>query len=189
MRTALLNAVVIKGVAETDAVADATDVAAGDAGPILAELAEAGLIRYRSGRLTGWSPTAEGRTELTRLIRTEALARPPEDVYQAFVAVNADFKQLCTDWQEVRPSVTAELVDRLAAVHGRVGQVVEAFAAAQARFAAYARRLDAARERFAGGDPDALTGIGADSYHGVWMELHADILATLERSRGAQDGA
>jgi len=189
MRTALLNAVVIKGVAETDAVADATDVAAGEAGPLLAELAEAGLIRYRSGRLTGWSPTAEGRTELTRLIHEDGLDRPSEDVYQAFVAVNADFKQLCTDWQAVRPSVTAELTDRLAAVHGRVRQVVEAFAAAQPRFAAYGRRLDAARERFAGGDPDALTGVRPGSYHGVWMELHADILATLERARGAQDGA
>jgi hypothetical protein len=70
-----------------------------------------------------------------------------------------------------------------------VREVVGAFAAAQARFAAYARRLDTARERFTDGDPDALTGIGAGSYHGVWMELHADILATLERSRGAQDGA
>jgi hypothetical protein len=103
--------------------------------------------------------------------------------------VNADFKRLCTDWQAVRPAVTSGLTDRLAAVHGRVRQVIDAFAAAQARFAAYNRRLDAARERFLGGDPDALTGVRADSYHGVWMELHADILTTLGRSRSAQDGA
>jgi hypothetical protein len=189
VRTALLTAVVIKGVAETDAVADATDVAVDEAGRILAELAEAGLVRHRSGRLTGWSPTAQGRAELTRLIRVEGLARPPEDVYHAFVAVNAEFKQLCTDWQAVRPQVSSALTDRLAAVHVQVRQVIDAFAAAQPRFAAYRRRLDAARERFVRGDPDALTGVRADSYHGVWMELHADILTTLDRPRTAQDGA
>jgi hypothetical protein len=188
MRTALLNAVVIKGVAETGAVADATGVAAEEAARILAELAESGLIRYRSGRLTGWSPTAEGRAELPRLISAEDLARPDDSVYEAFVAVNADFKRLCTDWQAVRPAVTAELTARLSGVHERVHAVVEEFAAAQPRFAAYDRRLSAARDRFLSGDADALTGVGADSYHGVWMELHADILTTLGRTRGEQDG-
>lgn len=188
MRTALLNAVVIKGVAETDAVADATDVAAEEAGRILAELAESGLVRYRNGRLTGWSPTAEGRAELPRLIREEDLARPDESAYETFVEVNADFKRLCTDWQEVRPTVTAELTGRLSGVHDRVHAVVEAFTAAQPRFAAYDRRLTAARDRFLGGDADAMTGVGGDSYHGVWMELHADILTTLGRTRGERDG-
>jgi hypothetical protein len=194
MRTALLTTVVVKGVAGTDAVADAADLTVDEAGRILAELAEAGLVRHRSGRMTGWSPTAEGRAELPRLIRAAGLRLPPEDVYQDFVAVNADFKRLCLDWQVTRPAVTAELTGRLADVHERVGRVVDGFAAAQTRFAAYGRRLDAARGRFLAGDPDALTGIRAESchtmsYHTIWMELHADILATLGRARTEQDGS
>jgi hypothetical protein len=172
MRTALLNAVVIKGVAETEAVADATDVASDDAARVLAELADAGLVRLRTGRMTGWSPTAEGRAELTRLIRAGDQSRPDDQVHRDFLPVNADFKQLCTDWQAVRPTVTPDLVDRLSDVHGRVLAVIDACAAAQPRFAAYRRRLDTARERFLGGDADALTGVRSDSYHGVWMELH-----------------
>lgn len=189
MRTALLNAVVIKGVAETDAVADATDVATDEAGRILAELAEEGLIRHRTGRLTGWSPTAEGRAERARLMRAERLDEAPEDAYLAFVTVNGDLKRLCTTWQTLRPTITPDITDQLTAIHHQVREVIDSFAKAQARFAAYGRRLDAARERFVGGDPTALTAARADSYHGVWMELHADILATLDRPRTALDGA
>nr|QLJ96933.1 MarR family transcriptional regulator [Micromonospora carbonacea] len=189
MRRDLLQTVVVKGIAETSAVADAADVPVADAEGVLADLAAAGLIRRRTGRLAGWTPTAEGRAQLVRLVRADPASRPPDTVHRDFVAVNADFKQVCTEWQRARPDVTAELTDRLTGVHDRVRPVIDACAAVQPRFAAYRRRLDTALRRFTGGDADALTGVRQGSYHGVWMELHADLLTSLDRPRTAQDGA
>jgi hypothetical protein len=222
VRREVLNAVVIKGVAETAAVADATDLPPDEVGAVLAELAEAGLVRHRTGRLVGWSATAPGRTERSRLMREwrvdPAAEQPPEAAYHAFVAVNADLKRLCTDWQTMRAAaesssgpapgsasdvapasasgaesgtpVDPDIAERLGTIHREVLQaVVEPFAKAQVRFAAYGRRLDGARRRFTAGDLAALTAPRQDSYHGVWMELHADILATLDRERTAVDGA
>ena len=189
MRAELLNAVVVKGVAETGALADAIDVPEAEAGPVLAELAEKGLIRYRSGRLGGWMATEPGREERARLMRAQRLVLPDDRAYSVFVVANAELKRQCLSWQTADAPELAQYVEELAVIHAQVHQVIGVFQRVRPRFAAYARRLDATRERFLAGDPHALTGVGADSYHTVWMELHSDILATLDRPRNTIDGA
>ncbi|EEP70552.1 hypothetical protein MCAG_00879 [Micromonospora sp. ATCC 39149] len=64
MRRDLLQTVVVKGIAETSAVADAADVPVADAEGVLADLAAAGLIRRRTGRLAGWTPAEERAAKL-----------------------------------------------------------------------------------------------------------------------------
>jgi len=200
VRREVLNAVVIKGIAGTDAVADAVDLPADEVAKVLTGLADEGLVKERTGRLAGWAPTAEGREERTRLMREHRddpdASQPDEAAHAAFTEVNTVFKQLCTDWQAVKAAhppvpgapVDAGIAERLAEVHVRVLPVVDRFTAAQPRFGAYARRLAAAKDRFTGGDANALTSPRQDSYHDVWMELHADILATLGLARTAADG-
>src|ERR1700681_145184 len=69
----------------------------------LRSLDTAGLVSYRSGRITGWTLTVKGRSE-------HADARPSDleapgcrstvaDAYRRFVTVNEPFLAVCTDWQ------------------------------------------------------------------------------------------
>lgn len=189
MDTELLNAVVIKGIAETGAIADALDIPRDRAGQILADLADRGLIRHRAGRISGWGPTESGRAERTRLMRAQRLELPDETAYATFVEANAELKSLCTEWQTTDTRNPADFGDRLADIHARILEILDVFQQLRPRFAAYTRRLTTARERFLAGDETALTGLDPDSYHSVWMELHSDILATLDRPRTAADGS
>ena len=54
------------------------------------------------------------------------------------------------------------------------------------RFEGYSRAYDAAAARAWAGRHDWVDGVGIDSCHVVWMELHEDLLATLglQRSHG-----
>ena len=52
------------------------------------------------------------------------------------------------------------------------------------RFDGYADRFSAALDRADQGDGSWVAGIGIDSCHTVWFQLHEDLLATLNIERG-----
>jgi hypothetical protein len=65
--------------------------------------------------------------------------------------------------------------------------VIEHLAMALPRFARYGRRLSAALSRLQGGDAAGFARPMADSYHDIWMELHNDVVLSLQRERSAAD--
>jgi hypothetical protein len=65
-----------------------------------------------------------------------------------------------------------------------VGPLVARLGAVLDRFGGYDDRFSAALRRVTTGGPTWVNRVGSDSCHGVWMELHEDLVATLGLRRG-----
>ena len=62
-------------------------------------------------------------------------------------------------------------------------------ARASARFATYRVRLAAALEAARGGDGRFVASPRVDSFHGVWFELHEDLIVLAGRTRAEETAA
>ncbi|MGH3587463.1 MAG: transcriptional regulator [Pseudonocardia sp.] len=152
----------------------------------------------------GWSLTERGRDEDGRLVAAELAADPTgrattvvREVLDAFDPLNGRLRQACTDWQ-LRPGPGGRLdvndhgdsawdgrvLDELVDVVDGVRPLLARLAAVLDRFAGYDERLDGALSGASAGDGSRVAGLGARSVHGVWMELHEDLLATAGVPRG-----
>jgi hypothetical protein len=193
----VLHALVIKGFASSSALSVASELTVDDVEAVLAGLRARDLAVYREGRVTGWAPTAEARRldrERTALIGSDREA--VLNVYQRFAAVNGRFKQACTDWQ-LRDGTTpndhgdaaydASVIARLAAIDDEAGRLCAELEAALPRAARYRGRLAEARRAVETGDPSRFVKPLNESYHDVWMELHQDLLVSLQLERTAND--
>jgi hypothetical protein len=197
-RFLVLHALTVKGVASEAALADVTGIPEDQISAELQQMLEAGLVRYRKGRLGGLALLDAGRAEHRALlpgdVGEEAKAALTE-VYAAFLPVNGRFKNLCTRWQLRGPEPNdhtdadydAGLVGELAALHTEATAFLEPAALVLARLGRYPLRLGAALERVSDGEVAAFTKPLSDSYHDIWMELHQDLLTTLGRTRDARD--
>lgn len=149
----------------------------------------------------GWSLTEAGRSEDERRLAAEldaAAARPVVlDVHARFVPLNARFLDAATRWQ-VRPLPGQPMaandhtdhrwddrvLDDLRSVGGALAPLDAELASRLARLGGYARRYEDASLRASRGERRWVDGLGIDSCHTVWMQLHEDLLATLGFERG-----
>jgi pyruvate,orthophosphate dikinase len=187
----LLQVLSVKGRATPDTLQAATGV---DTTEAIARFEEAGLIEptrlgYRVTELG--SRRAE---ELYELERRQAAALI-SDVYEAFVPINDELKQIVTDWQ--MRTVRGELVindhadlsydqaviARLHDADAKVSVALAPLAAALPRFALYARRLQQALACVRDGDHSMIAAPIKDSYHTVWFELHEELIILSGRTR------
>lgn len=199
-RLLTLHALRLKGIAEPAAVAALFSLDEDDVVAELAELERSDLVRYRHGRMPGWSLTPEGTAYGEKLLGDEldeAGARETvERAYGEFLTFNDDLLAVCTAWQ-LRTvdgvSVVNDHADveydrgvhmRLQELHARIEPVLDALAGALTRFAGHGRRLRNALAKVVAGDNDYFTKPMFPSYHSAWFELHEDLLATLGRQRG-----
>lgn len=145
--------------------------------------------------------TPEGRARLAELLAEERRAADPTAltaVYDDFRSVNADFKELVTDWQlkdgkpnaHDDPDYDAAVLARLESVHQRARSIIHAAAAQLPRLGAYATKLGAALDKVKAGDRAWLTRPLIDSYHTVWFELHEELILAmgLTREEAARSG-
>lgn len=189
-KTLLLHAVRIRGMASVQDLAGVTAIGVDALEKLLDDAAAEGLVRHRTGVLTGWSMTPAGRDEhgaRTRADLEESGLEPRLALaYEQFLALNESFKAVCTTWQlEDKPPGCVSSVEE---IHGALTVVIDELCGIDARFGTYAERFGSALERLKNGDTDALTKPLSGSYHDVWMELHQDLLLTLGRERSAADG-
>lgn len=160
-----------------------------------------GLATERSGRISGWVLTPDGRAAHAALLAGELEQRGAqaavEEANTAFLALNEPFKALCTRWQMLPDgsindhgdaAYDASVVEDLGPVHERVVALTAQLAGALPRYDRYPRAFTAARERLLAGDRKAFAAPLSESYHDAWMELHQDLLSTLGRERSAADG-
>lgn len=157
--------------------------------------------RVEFAGLAGWSLTESGRAEGERRVAEELSHTGAQPVVEAahttFAVLNDRFLGTLTRWQ-IRPQPWDEMaandhtdhrwdervLDELAS-HGRrlavlcadLGRALERFGGYGARFAAAVARVDAGQVAW-------VDGLGVDSCHRVWIELHEDLLATLGLERG-----
>jgi hypothetical protein len=114
---------------------------------------------------------------------------------ERFELINAELKQLITDWQTVElagervvndhsdPAYDDEIIGRLGDLHERFESVLNAMAASQARLRCYGKKLGDALERAEDGAIEWVSDAKIESYHTVWFELHEDLLRILGRER------
>ncbi len=199
-----LHALRLRSLCEAEVVAARFDLAPTVVAQVLAGAADAGRVRYRAGRLSGWSLTGAGRRYAEGLLADElaaAGARPAvEATYGRFLALNAMVLEVCTDWQVVQlggqqvvndhadADRDAAVLARFSALHARALPVVDELPGALERLGGYGARLAHAHDRVVAGEHTWLTRPTVDSYHTVWFELHEDLLATLGRTRSDERG-
>ncbi len=115
--------------------------------------------------------------------------------YDRFERVNAELKQLITDWQtldvggqKVRNDHSdkthdARVLDKLGDLHERFTPILRAMSTVVSRLARYQAKLDHAIDRAEGGDVQWVSDAKIESYHTVWFEMHEDLLRLLGRQR------
>lgn len=79
------------------------------------------------------------------------------------------------------------VIVRLEKIHLDALAAVTQLSNGLARLAMYGPRLTNALARVQAGEQAAFARPMADSYHDIWMELHQDLLVTLQLERTAAD--
>jgi hypothetical protein len=189
------HALRIKGFAKSDTLAEIADLPVEDVDVHLAQLQASGFAAYREARGL-WQLTPDGRSahaiELAADV-TETVRLDLHPLYERFLELNHQFKNLCGDWQlrdgspndHSDASYDAVVIERLVDLDGRAAPIVEGMGDVLGRLGPYAPRLEATRQRVVDGEINLFTGVMCGSYHDVWMELHEDLLLTqgLDRAK------
>jgi pyruvate,orthophosphate dikinase len=191
---AILRALRLKGRASPQELATASGVSEREVAWILTDLVEAGGAREVNGSYMLLPPARERLNVLLEEEREGVDADAVNELYEAFAAVNQDFKQLATDWQtrDGEPNEHADaaydqqVLDRLPPIHERVAPIVDGVAVLAPRLAPYRSRLENALERVRAGEHAWLLKPLIDSYHTVWFELHEELIALAGLSREAE---
>jgi len=200
-RLLVLHTLRLRGFVDSDTVAHRTGVDAATVAEILEQARADGHVVERSGRISGWILTPDGRAAHAGLLADELAERgcrsEVELANEAFLALNEPFKLICTRWQ-LRPDGSpndhddadydAAVVADLAGLHPQAVAVTAGLAELLPRFGQYEAGFTAALARLRDGDTRALAAPLAASYHDHWMELHQDLLSTLGRERSTADG-
>ena len=187
----LLQVLCLKGWATHEALGAAVGA---DPAAAVADLEAAGLVE--STKL-GYRVTEAGRSRVDELYAHEREQAGPviDDVYESFVPINDQVKQIVTDWQ-MRP-VGGELtlndhsdprhdervIARLHRTDAKVSTALAPLAVTLNRFDVYPVRLRRALTLIGEGDHSMLAAPLKDSYHTVWFELHEELIILSGRSR------
>lgn len=137
--------------------------------------------------------TPEGRAFVIEELEVEkkavgtALAGP----FEAFLPLNARFKQLVTWWQTAGQQEgdggLARLLHDLRAIQEELLPVVDAVAARVPRLRSFPGRLQSALAAIAGGDLSMVASPLKESYHTLWFEFHEELIALSGHRRTAAD--
>ena len=193
----VLRVIAIKGFAQLSQVAEAVLAAPADVEPILDQLAIDGLVAISAGALKLSAAGAERATALLAADREawgEAAAGAALD---AFLELDHRVKATATAWQlrdaesgvvndHSDPAYDAAVLDRLAAVHADADAWFSTLVAGPRRLPDYRARLSGALEQARSGDGRFVASPRVDSYHGIWFELHEDLIGLAGRTRAAE---
>ncbi|HEY8588707.1 MAG TPA: transcriptional regulator [Naasia sp.] len=153
------------------------------------------------GDTAGWTLSERGKSRNEELLAAELdgvtdLRHTVSALYERFLPLNGDLRTAITNWQ-IRPTDgepyaendhrdapwdAAVLADLRRVVRSATPILAE-LEAALPRTAGYAGRLGLALAQATEGDRERVAGLGIDSLHTVWFELHEDLLATLGLQR------
>ncbi|MHB8695502.1 MAG: MarR family transcriptional regulator [Solirubrobacteraceae bacterium] len=194
----VLRALRLKGRADAAGVAEATGLTPDDVTAIVTRLVADGDAREVRDSFMLLPP---GRDKLNALLDEERAGIDQaalSEVYEEFIAVNGDFKQLASDWQmrdgEVNDHGDAAydqtVLDRMPGIHERVSPAIARAVELAPRLRPYPQRLQSALDRVQAGDHAWLLKPLIDSYHTVWFELHEELigLSGLNRETEAASG-
>jgi hypothetical protein len=199
----VLHALRVKGMADAAAITQRFALDRELVAELLLDYEAFGWItRVHFANVNGWSLTTSGLAENERRLAAELDQTSARSnviaAHEVFLALNSRFLVVITNWQ-IRPrggdqlaandhtdtSWDQHVVDELHDLQGRLRPVCQQLTAALARFGGYDERYSAALHRVDRGDHAWVAQPKIDSCHTVWMELHEDLLATLDLKRGS----
>jgi len=191
----MLRALLVKGYATPESAATALLVTADEAAALLDRLVADGLAEIAVG---SFRLTADGKAVGAERIAEDRQAWGVAEAERAlddFLALDHRMKETVTAWQmrEVDGQQTfndhadaaydAEVLARLAALHEDAVAWIGPLEAGLPRLGAYRERLSRAAAAATGGDGRYVASPRVDSYHGVWFELHEDLILLAGRNR------
>jgi pyruvate,orthophosphate dikinase len=194
----VLTAIGIKGFALLPAVAESVGATPEVVESIVDQLAIDGLVVASAG---AFKLTDAGTARLADLRAAERAAWGEDRAVaalDAFIPIDHEVKAAVTAWQ-VKDEVAgvfndhgdadydAAVLDRLAGVHASASAwLTMAGADRPARFVTYGDRLARALEAARAGDTRYVASPRVDSYHGIWFELHEDLIHLAGRTRAQE---
>lgn len=200
--TLTLHAVRLLGFAGTHQIASRFGLDRSDVEENLLDFEAQGWVtRSEFAGSEGWSLTHRGRAENERRLAAELDACGARatvvGVHSRFLPLNGRFQEAVTQWQ-VRPRPgdpmatndhtdfrwDDRVIESLRSVGRRLVPLGAELVDALARFGGYAERYNAAIARVTRGEIRWVDGLGIESCHVVWMQLHEDLLASLGLDRG-----
>ncbi|HEV8699636.1 MAG TPA: hypothetical protein VGQ89_18235, partial [Candidatus Limnocylindrales bacterium] len=187
-----------KGFATTATLADALLSTADEVQPLADQLVMDGLAATVAG---AYRLTDAGKVRAALLLigdQDDWGTDEAEAALDAFVALDRRMKEAVTAWQlrptEGEPVVNdhtdlaydAQILHRLSSIGEDADRWLEPLAGANVRLAPYRARLARALERARLGDQRFVASPRVDSYHGVWFELHEDLIQLAGRTRAEE---
>jgi pyruvate,orthophosphate dikinase len=194
----VLRAIAIKGFALPDGIADAVMSNPDEVGRVVGDLVAEGLVESTAG---AFKLTDAGRSRADERLAAEREAWGLERAaaaLDAFLDIDHRVKDVVTAWQLRDPQTPndhsdaaydAGVLDRLAAIHADAMAWLDPIEANVPRFRDYGARLSRAIGAATGGDGRFVASPRVDSYHGVWFELHEDLIRLAGRSREEEAAA
>ena len=158
------------------------------------ELSAGGLLESAAGALRA---TARGKLKVGELFTTDrdrVGAKRANALLEEFHALDGRMKQIVTAWQirDVNGEQTlndhsdadydARVLDQLTDLHSDTSAWLAPLSETLPRFGVYAARLGRALE-LAPADQRFVASPRVDSYHGVWFELHEDLIRLAGQKR------
>jgi pyruvate,orthophosphate dikinase len=194
-RDDVIRVLTIKGYVTADLMAPALGVSSDEAADLLDRLVADGIATGSSGM---FSLSADGKA-----LGAEMLVQDRESwgvtnantALDGFVALDGRMKTIVTAWQmkavdgqqvlndHADTAYDAAVLAELAALHADASAWIGPLVGQLPRLARYAQRLDAAAAAVAAGDGRYIASPRLDSYHGVWFELHEDLIRLAGRTR------
>ena len=145
-------------------------------------------------------PTPAGSAAAGQLVRLDADSQEERRIralFEVFLPINRQLRDLCTAWQtrpdgtpndHTDPAYEAQVRDELDDIHTAVARVLRRLTQCDTRFEHYTPELAEALDKLDAGDGSWLASPLKPSYHTVWMRLHQELLLLLGITR-AEDEA
>ena len=194
----VLRVIGIKGFALLDGVADAVLAPPSAVQPVVDELVGEGLVESSAG---AYKLTDAGRARSQETLAKERDAWGASNAtaaLDAFLDIDHRVKDVVTAWQMRDPQTPNDhtdaeydkgVLERLAAIHDDARAWLGPIEPTIARFRDYQSRLSRAFEAAKGGDGRFVASPRVDSYHGIWFELHEDLIQLAGRTREEESAA
>ena len=193
-----LRAIAIKGFAPIQGVADVVLSTPDHVRPILDQLVIDGLTATVAG---AYRLTEQGTMRADSQLRAEQAAwgvDGPVTALDAFLGLDQRVKDAVTAWQ-LRDDAEGQVVNdhsdaaydknvlnRLSAIHDDTMAWLTPLERGCARLANYRVRLGRAINEARGGDQRFVASPRVDCYHGIWFELHEDLIRLAGRTRAQE---
>jgi pyruvate,orthophosphate dikinase len=190
-----------KGFATVANLADALRCSSETVEPIVKSLADDGVAVAAAG---AYRLSDEGKRRAAELLAADRDTWGADAAAAAldrFTALDGRLKEAVTAWQ-LRPTngepvvndhtdaaYDAEVLGRITEVHAEASVWLASVESACPRLDGYRERLTAALERAQNGDQRFVASPRVDSYHGIWFELHEDLIQLGGRTRAQEVAA